>query len=92
MVIQRWKLSGVRGKVQVFGREQMPWYLYQHVQTANSGLFMYVHICICPNILFSSDAFMPPKSQGNCEIILAKMELHNLPTAICMSSVDAAQL
>ena len=31
---------GVRWEMHVSGREQVPWYLYQHVHTANSGLLM----------------------------------------------------
>ena len=35
-----WQSPGVHWEMQVSGREQMPWYLHQHVQTANSGLLM----------------------------------------------------
>ena len=35
-----WQSPGVCWEMQVSGREQMPWYLHQHVQTANSGLLM----------------------------------------------------
>ena len=34
------QLPGVRWEMHVSGREQVPWYLYQHVHTANSGLLM----------------------------------------------------
>ena len=55
---------GVHWEMQVFEGEQMPWYLYQHVQTANSGLlmpciwnsrFLFLHIFLdrlCPSGIF----------------------------------------
>ena len=59
-----WQSPGVHWEMQVSGREQMPWYLHQHVQTANSGLlmpciwnsrFLFLHIFLdrlCPSGIF----------------------------------------